>query len=343
MVERFVAEQVEIELGGRYEGLDRRSTLSERDYLGQAAGARLDEDACTRTEDGGGRCRKVFHTPSFTAGILARPFAKVPELSWRVELASSARIPAIDEQFMNGAAPSFPILGLGDSRLGIERTWSGSSNLVYDGGWLYVDASGYVNDIDEYIYFVPEPQEGQCAPLTCTTRGPLPVFVFEPVDALFAGAELSFDIRAPRLPLALSGNAAWVRATDLDNRGPVAFVPSDRYSLAGRWLWPDTKASTNGYLEINGTVVDRQRRYDPATDFAPPPPAYALLGAGIGVEFPGQSFLVRASLVGANLLNQRYREYTSLLRYFADEPGWSLTLRVAVEFSAGLGDARAAR
>lgn len=337
-VERFVARQVELEIGGRFDGLDRRARLAERDFLGQRAGGRLDEDACVRRGDGGANCRQRFHTPSATFGVLTRPIAKAPEFAWKVDFNSSARIPAIDEQFMNGAAPSFPLLGLGDSNIGIERTWSGATSLIYTGDWLDVDASGYFNYVDDYIYFVPGPQEGQCEPLSCTTRGPLPVFVFEPVDALFAGAELDFDLRAPRLPLQLRGNAAWVRAQEIGTGAYLAFIPSDRYTLAGRWLWADTKVSSNGFLEVNGTFVDRQRRHDPETDFAEPPPAYFLLGAGIGVEFPGEGYLVRTSLLGANLLNYRYREYTSLLRYFADEPGWSVTLRVAVDFSLAAGE-----
>ena len=61
-----------------------------------------------------------------------------------------------------------------------------------------------------------------------------------------------------------------------------------------------------------------------------------VLGAGAGVEFPVDGALMRLSVRGTNLLNRRYREYTSLLRYFADEPGWGVQLRFAVEFSAGL-------
>lgn len=337
-VERFVHERVELEVGGRYEGLDRTAQLAERDYLGQYAGGRLEDEVCERTDDRGARCTEVFHTPSATAGVLVRPVARAPEFSVRLELNSSARTPAIDEQFMNGAAPSFPILGLGDSRLGIERTWGGTTTAQYAGDWLLVEASGYANYIDDYINFTPEPQEGQCAPLTCTTRGPLPVFAFKAVDALFAGAELRVDLRMPELPFEVSGNAAWVRARDLTGNGFVSLVPPDRYTLAGRYLWPDSKVSARGYLELNGTFVARQRRYDPEADFAAPPPGYVLLGAGAGVEFPGKQHLMRLSLRGSNLLNQRYRDYTSLLRYFVDKPGWALTLRFSIEWSAPLGD-----
>jgi len=340
VVERFVHDRLEVEVGARYEGLGRTAFLQERDFLGQSAGGRLDEGACSATGDGGAECRKTHHAPSVAAGILARPVARAPEFTMRVEANSSARVPAIDEQYMNGAAPSFPILGLGNSNLGIERTWGGTTTLQYDGDWFFAEGSGYANFIDDYIYFRPTPQEGQCAPLTCTARGPLPVFAFDPINALFGGGEVRLSLVAPNLPFEVSGTGSWVRATDLTNDGFVTFVPPDRYSLLGRYLWPDTKVSARGYLEINGTVVDKQRRFDREADFADPPPAYVLLGAAAGVEFPADDHRMRLSARGSNLLNRRYREYTSLLRYFADQPGWSVQLRFSVDFNLSPSTAR---
>jgi iron complex outermembrane receptor protein len=165
------------------------------------------------------------------------------------------------------------------------------------------------------------------------------VFAFTPAQAVFGGGELRFDLLAPRLPFGLAGSAAWVRALDLESGDYFAFVPADRYSLAGRYFWPDTTVSVRGYLELNGTVVTRQRRFEPELDFAAPPPAYVLLGAGAGVEFPAEHELVRLSVVGTNLLNMRYRDYNSLLRYFANEPGWGVQLRLSIEFDVELDPA----
>lgn len=340
-VERFVHERAEFELGARYEGLHREASLGERDWLGQNASGRLDAAKC-RAGESGGRCEHVFHTVSGTLGALVRPIKRAPELAWRLQLHTSARIPSIDEQFMNGAAPSFPILGVGSSKIGRERSWGGESTLQYDGDWLLVEAAGHAAYIDDYIYFVPQRQEGQCAPLSCTSRGPLPVFAFTPVDAFFGGGELRFNVRAPRLPLGLAGSASWVRALDMTTRAPLAFVPADRYWLAGRYYFPDTRVSGRGYIELNTTVVARQRRYPPDVDFAAPPPAYVLLGAGAGVEFMSERRVFRLSLIGTNLLNTRYRDYTSLLRYFADEAGWGLQLRFSVDFEVLTDEPRAA-
>jgi iron complex outermembrane receptor protein len=332
-VERFVHERVELEIGARYEGLHRVATLNERDWLGQSAGGRLDEAACRESGEGG-QCTHVFHAPSVTLGALTRPARNVPELTWRLQASSSARIPAIDEQFMNGAAPSFPILGFGDSRIGTERAWGGETTLQFDGDWLFVEGAVHGSFIDDYIYFVPQPQEGQCAPLTCTARGPFPVFSFLPTDAAFAGGELRLDLLAPRAPFGLWASGAWVRGFDVRSGEQLAFTPADRYTLAGRYFWPDSRVSARGYVEINGVLVAKRRGIDPDTDFAPAPPAYVLLGAAVGVEFPQEHLLHRLSLLGHNLTNARYRDYNDLLRYFADQPGWALQLRYSVDFDA---------
>lgn len=338
-IERLVHERVELELGARYEGLHRVAQLGERDYLGQQASGRLDPGTC-RASGAGGVCETTFNTASATLGLLARPSRRAPEFSTRLQLNSSARIPSVDENFMNGAAPSFPILGVGSAKIGVERSWGGEATLQYDGDWLLVEASGHAAHIDDYIYFAPQPLEGQCAPLSCTSRGPLPVFAFRPTDAFFGGGELRFDLRAPRLPLGLAGSASWVRAVDLRAAAPLALVPADRYWLAGRYYFPDTRVSGRGYLELNATAVARQRRYQPELDFSAPPPAYVLLGAGAGVEFSADQRIFRLSLVGTNLLNVRYRDYTSLLRYFADEAGWGLQLRFSAEFDVALAEPR---
>ncbi len=331
-VERFVSERVEVELGLRAEFVWRQATLIERDFLSLRAGERLVESRCERLPDDGAECTHEFVPVSGSVATRIQPSAAHEELTFALEFDSAARAPAIDEQFMNGAAPSFPLLGQGQARSGIERTWGNALSLRWQDDRLWAEGAAYLNYIDGYIYFAGDPQEGQCDPLTCTARGPMPLFTFSPVDALFGGGELGVVWGPAKIPFEFRGQGAWVRALDLDQRRALSFVPSDRYSLGLRWLWPERGPMHDGFLGLRGDFVARQRRFDLDADFAEPPPGYFLLGAEAGVELDAPASLFRISLVGANLTNQRYREYTSLVRYFADEPGWSLQLRLGVDF-----------
>ena len=87
-------------------------------------------------------------------------------------------------------------------------------------------------------------------------------------------------------------------------------------------------------VELRSTLehVGRQSRVAPADDFAPAPEAYTLLGASAKAEIPLRTTTLRLGLSGHNLLDTAYRDYTSLIRYYADQPGRDVRLRVGVDF-----------
>jgi iron complex outermembrane receptor protein len=85
---------------------------------------------------------------------------------------------------------------------------------------------------------------------------------------------------------------------------------------------------------VSGSYVARQQRFDIAADFIAPPDPYFLLGAELGTQTTIGDQQVKFALQGTNLTNQRYRDYTSLMRYFADEPGWQVWLRMSLFFDS---------
>ena len=112
------------------------------------------------------------------------------------------------------------------------------------------------------------------------------------------------------------------------------FVPADRFRGAVTLRAPDGLGLRQTYLSVAGTYAARQRRFDLRADFAAPPAAYVSLDAELGTETTAAGQTVRLALQGQNLTNARYRDYTSLLRYFADEPGLQVWLRASVFFDS---------
>jgi iron complex outermembrane receptor protein len=344
LIERVVLERVEVEGGARYDGMRRRSTLARQSFLPARAQNRLPDD-CDAAPDGAGTCTTPFHAGSGSLGLLVRPVRRAPGFVTKLDATTAVRFPTIDEQFIKGSAPSFPVFANGNGRLGLERAWGGGWTVAYADEWVAVEGAAYANFIDEYIYSRFEPQSddpaspnfSECAPLTSGIQGCFPLFAPTAVDALFYGGELGGTARPPKWPVGFDVQGSWVRARQLPGGAPLVFIPPDRYRVGVTWYWPDFGPFEHGFLGVRGTFVDRQRRFDPLADFAPPPPAYALLGAETGIEVPfdGQRFTI--ALVGNNLTNTRYRDYTSLIRYFANEPGWELMLRLTLEFELSAG------
>ena len=321
-IERLIGHDYELEAGVRYDLLARTASLERIDYLRLVREGQLAMDACTGADDV--ECDSTFHTISASLGGLYR---FTGALVAKLDLSTASRPPNTDEQYLNGTAPTFPVLGLGKPDLGAETTYSASLTVGYKDEYVTTEVSGFANYIDDYIYFAPAVDAMGQPIFDVLIRGTFPRFITRPVDAVFYGAD--GGVEAKVLPwLELGGQVSLVRARNRTDDEYLVFVPPDRVRGAvtvRRW---------NSFAQVAGTFVRRQDRYEGRADFAPPPPAYFLLGAEVGTQFDWDRQTVKVALQGSNLTNARYREYTSLLRYFADQPGWQLMLRLTVNFAS---------
>jgi iron complex outermembrane receptor protein len=332
--ERLVGHDWELEAGVRYDLLARTATIERIDFLRLERSGQLALDACGADIDPA-TCASRFHALTATLGALRR-FGDAT--SARVELSTASRAPDPDEQYLNGAAPTFPVLGLGKPDLSPETTYSASATLAYQGATVTAEASAYANLIDDYIYFSPALDAAGNPIFDVTIRGAFPRFVTRPVDALFYGADGGVAA-LPHPRLELGAQLSLVRARNLDDDSYLVLVPADRLRGSITVKPPDAAGFRDAFVSIAGTYVARQDRFDLRADLAPPPPAYAVIGAELGATTRIGGHDVKLALQGQNLTNTRHRDYTSLLRYFADAPGWQVWLRASV-FFATKGDPR---
>lgn len=329
-LQRLIGHDIEVEAGVRYDGLARTASLERADFLRMVRSGQLQLDACggltasVATID----CRSRYHTLSASLGALRRLSA---EWDVKADLSTATRPPNPDEQYLNGTSPTFPVLGYGKPDIAAETTWSGSLTTSYHSSKITGEASGFVNRINDYMYFAPAIDADGKPIFDVLIRGTFPRFVTRSVDAVFYGADGGVEYR-PHAALTLAGQASLVRAYNVTDQTYLVFVPPNQYrgSLTYRppaWgRWHDHRAT------LSGTLVQQQKRYDVAADLAKPPAGYFLLGAELGSETKVGNQVVKVSLAGSNLLGARYRDYTSLLRYFVDQPTWQLALRISVMF-----------
>jgi iron complex outermembrane receptor protein len=121
-------------------------------------------------------------------------------------------------------------------------------------------------------------------------------------------------------------------------------MPADRYELQLNYAFANAHQFNETYVSVNGTYVLRQTRV-PVTgnievpgsaqkqpDYLPAPPAYFLLGIEAGTKLKvghnNWSFILAVT----NLTNHAYRDYMNAFRYFSDEMGRNVSLRVRIPF-----------
>ena len=327
--ERLSTDRVDLELGGRVDGQSRTSYLTDASFQRHLARGTLQEDSCDRL-DNAVSCKRAFKAASVSAGALWHVVSDRVDL--KLDLSSANRFPNGDELYMNGSAPTSPVYALGDPSLGVETTWGASTTVGWRQRWLESEASVYANRIDHYIYFAPSIGPDGQPQFDVTVRGAYPRFDFSPRNVVFYGFDggLSFG---PDWPLGLKVQGSVVRAQERRTADPLLFVPPGRVRVAAvarpNGLGPFNK----NFAEVSATRVARQNHVVQGADLAPPPDGYLLVAASVGVEMllrGGKTLTV--GVEGSNLLNSRYRDYTSLLRYFANEPGRSLRARVGLDF-----------
>jgi iron complex outermembrane receptor protein len=328
-IERLVGHDFELELGVRYDVLARSASIERNDFLRLVRSGQLAMNACGTEDADPITCVSRFHTVSASLGALRQI---TDAWSAKVDLSTASRPPNPDEQYLNGSAPTFPVLGLGKPDLGPETTYSASATTTFQGARVAGEASVYANLIADYIYFAPAIDENGQPIFDVLIRGTFPRFVTRPVDAVFYGADGGISV-SPVSWLDLGGQVSMVRAKNTTDDSYLVFVPPDQLRGSVTYKAPALWSLRKSFASVSGTYVRRQRRFDLAADFSPPPDAYFLLGAELGTEASFAEQKVEIALQGTNLLNTRYRDYTSLLRYFADQPGWQVMLRLSMHFS----------
>jgi iron complex outermembrane receptor protein len=317
-----------VEAGARYDHLSRSAFLTESAFERSLSRGTLTERDCERT-DSAARCPVSYDAGSFSVGLL---YLAIPgKVEARLDLSSASRFPNADELYMNGSAPTFPVYALGDPSLSPETTWGASPTLGVRLSWIESEISVYSNYIHDYVYFAPELDDTGNPAVDVTIQGAFPRFSYRPIEAVFYGADggLTFG---PALPVHLSLQGALVRARNADTGGFLVMAPADRVGASLEATHEQLGPLQKPFAEVEAEYVFEQTHIDPNADIAPPPPAYFLLNASAGLSFLVKSRELSFSIEATNLLNQRYRDYSSLLRYYANEPGRDVRLRVNFTF-----------
>ena len=325
--ERLALERLDIEVGVRADALSQAAYMRDNDYDAHVRRETLSEEACTQIDETA-RCPADYIGTSFSLGTLLHIVPE--ELDLKVDISSASRFPNVDELYMLGSSPSFPVYALGYPSLKKETVWNSSVTLGFRRDFIDAEVAAYGQIIHDYIYFSPELNENRVPRFDVTIRGTWPRWSYQPIDALFYGMEGQLNI-APKSRVGLRAQGDIVRAEDRKTKEHLVGTPADRLMLtaiARPHIHPFFQD-----LEIGMTteIVASQIRVNPDHDVAPPPEGYILLGGSIETHV-GTKQEFTFGLEARNLLNKSYRDYSSLLRYYADQPGRDIRVRVGANF-----------
>ena len=263
-----------------------------------------------------------WQDPTFNAGVQYK-FSR--QFSAMYNFGTAWRPPQVIELYANGIHQSAASFEIGDSSLTLEKAYNNNLAFTFSNSKLFVEFGTYVNYFHHYIYLKPD--------LTTITQvtGTYPVFNYTQVNALFEGLDLSLTYHITN-HLSLISKSSLVRARNLTIHDWLVFVPSDRTDNSIRYTWDSIGHVRNVHIGIGNLAVARQTRVPPNSDYTAPPPGYDLWTADIGCSLPLGKHEMDINLSVANLTNVAYRDYLNRFRYYVDDLGRNVLLRVTVPF-----------
>lgn len=281
--------------------------------------------------------------------------------SFRTNIGTAWRTPNMAELYsfgQHGFKTSFGLLRYytdGDGALRTNRVIAiNESNVSPERGYKWInewraqwDAQAltftfYTHYIENFIFDRPLAVIG-------TVRGPMPAFIYDQANALFAGADLSWQTQWSRsLSGTLGMSYLWSRNLKkneaLINQPPITTsynliwntrslwkVSSSQLSIKPSYTFRQFQAPMTIRPEelIEGTVMVTPE--SEIFDFKDAPEGYFLLDIAWRFQLGRQ---LNASLSVQNVLNARYRNYLNDMRYFADEPGRNVLFTLNYTFNS---------
>jgi iron complex outermembrane receptor protein len=275
----------------------------------------------------------TFHGFSAVAGM---HYGLNDDLDLLVNYSLASRFPNPSELFSEGLHHSAARIEVGDLRFGKEVANKFSITLKKQGEKFGFSISPYLNSVSDFIYLKP-------VGIRQTIRGSFQVWEYRQTDALLLGVDLDASMKLSenfgfehRFSLVKGKN----RETDeaLINIPPANTVNGIVY---------ENPKTANLCFELESKYVFRQNEFPDnrfevfvpisqsteTVDLSTPPEAYHIMAFRAGIDLAKtENYLFRLGLSVENLFDNSYRDYLNRHRYYADNLGRNIKLRLNINF-----------
>jgi iron complex outermembrane receptor protein len=273
-----------------------------------------------------------FFTQAATLFVQYKP-TFIHDLSWSVQFGLASRSPHVNELLSNGIHHGTATFEQGDPNLRIERSLSVQTRLLYENHehTVKMEVNGYGQRIRDFIFMAPQPNSP-----VLTNAGAFPRMVYQQTDAQLMGLDAILSLQLMK-SLSTDMQASILRARDLKRSTWLILMPADRISNNWKYQLADGKRFSASYFSAEVQHVFKQTRVPNAasgiTDYKAPPNAYTLFNLHAATTLNAGKHPLTLGLSIRNLFNIAYRDYLNQFRYFIDEPGRNIQLRLTYIFS----------
>lgn len=198
------------------------------------------------------------------------------------------------------------------------------------------EISPYFKHINGFIQLIP-------TGTSTTIRGAFPVWEYQQTNAQIVGVDVDVNKRINN-KLNYNGSFSVLRGTNTKENIPLINMPAANFSNKITYVNYDLNQLT---ISISHKTVLQQKRFpnynfftynstleeNSFVDISSTPPTYSLFNINSSVAFKAfNKGNLKLELNIENLFNSKYREHLNRLRYFADELGRNINLKIKINY-----------
>jgi iron complex outermembrane recepter protein len=254
-----------------------------------------------------------------------------------INYANAWRAPNINELYASGLHHGAARIENGDPLLKAEKANSIQTQFLLNTNVINIDVNAYYKNISGFIYLEPR------FPPELTIRGAFPSFGYTQTNAILKGIDASITY-SPNTHIDLNAKASVLHAFNKVTKQFIIQMPANKTDVTATYYVRNTNKINNSYISLQGMHVFEQTRV-PTTgnieipnstqkqaDYIAPPPAYTLCNIVLGTQYKIQQQQWHIIFSIQNVFNKQYREYMNAFRYFSDEMGRNISLRLKIPF-----------
>ncbi len=246
--------------------------------------------------------------------------------------ALAKRAPNPAELFSDGLHHSAARIENGDLRIGQETSHKMQLSLQKNGTFWRWKVAPYVNFVQDYILIEP-------TSVRLSIRGSFPVWDYRAADSRFIGLDMNTSFHWSD-QWRTDHSFSIVKGKEIDTDTPLINIPPP--SLRNKVSY--TKEKLNLSLESeynfrqneypdNIMVFSSAEQKEVPLDINTPPDAYHLLHFSSDYSLDtGTKSTLKIGVDIHNILNTTYRNYLNRLRFFADDLGRNITVRLSINY-----------
>lgn len=266
---------------------------------------------------------RSFDNLTFNAGVDIEVNKYV---DYHLNIGTAFRAPSINELHASGLHHGEGKYIISNENLNAEKAKAVITGIEinsYKNITAHIDL--YYKVVQDFIYLNPAMNT------ILSIRGAFPSFEYKQTDAYFTGIDARVNYQISNNFRTLH-KANIIRAFNMTDKEFLPFIPADRFENGLQYKFKNYKTFENAQVTFNVLNVLKQTRLQENSDYKDAPNAYMLLSFDASSTINIYKEHLEIGLTINNLLNTTYREYMNAFRYFSDEQGRSIVMRLKYHF-----------